>query len=186
MNQLLDDINIIIKCFTRVKDVTKYYNSEISRLYSDLLHKENVKISLKKLKLLQKDYIKAIKSISKIRLSDDDYVFYLLINKDYDIDVRTLRAFDSLIECKVPSLKFMYNINTFELSIKILNFDYFDNTIKENKFYLNNEYSESNDSVKMLLEYYDTIKSRKKLLIELDLILKNLNSIKQIYTIHSS
>lgn len=161
MNHLIDDINIIIKCFTRIKDQTKYYNSEISRLYSDLLHKENVKHSLKKLKNLQKDYIKAINSISNIRLSDDDYVFYLVVNKNFDLNLRTLQVFDNLIECKVPTLKFKYDTDTFELSLKIANYDYFDNSIKENKFYLNNEYSETKDSAKMLLKYYDTIKSRK-------------------------
>ena len=185
MNHLLDDINIIIKCFTRIKEQTKYYNAEISRLYSDLLHKENVAQSLKKLKILQKDYIKAINSISNIRLSDDDYVFYIAINKDYDLSLRALQVFDNLIECKVPTLKFKHNPDTFELSLKIANYDYFDNSIKENKFYLNKEYSENKDSTKMLLKYYDSIKSRKYLLKELDLIIKNLNTIKQVYTIHS-
>lgn len=185
MNSLIDDINIIIKCFTRIKDLTKFYNSEISRLYSDLLHKENIKQSLKKLKLLQKDYIKSIYTISEIKLSDDDYAFYLVINKDYDLKLRSLQCFDNLIECKVPSLKFYFNPKSYELSLKISNYDYFENTIKESKFYLNNEYSEQNESTKILLKYYDTIKSRKKLLNELDLILKNLNSIKQVYTIHT-
>lgn len=185
MNSCLNDIDIIIEAFTKIKTQLKYYNDEVSKLYADLIAQENVCFSLRKLEELQNNFINSIHHISSTKLSNNTNVLYFTKNNNYKLDVKKFHINENF-SYTIPSIKINHDSKRFNLEFIIFEYNIYDDIVEESKYTLNPNFNRKINDVKVLMEYYKSIKSKKLLLNSIDMILKNYKFLRRVNGMHFS